>query len=415
MTEVTRVLDVERNRFLNVERKYVGQQFDSLTTTLHFEYDPVDFLSTEHDGKHYTPYIIFDVRDDDGDPMIYGSASTPKFDGYTFSLPWDITSRAMTQRITYQLYFVSDDYYVYDEEQRKYVESGEGTKYMLSPKDGIAIKPSIGGEKRRKCCPTTMAPSTEPSIVGYINMWKEKGLIGPVKTILDPETGIYTLTFQTFSGEIYDVEMTIDTSVLEYKLDSKGHTPHTVLVVDSEGAVVDMGPGEEGQTLRILDGVPQWVSAGAGAVLTEDLTVTRAVGGIAKGTVYPEGTLLEDIFRDMLTKTEETMRCGYGASTDEPVSDDGFTMADVETSELISGWNVTIRYGTIEEEEAVTQYPVVSVPSSLTLNKWIDTGTGFDLTTTVLSNNIGDRILYYLNTKGYYPNGIQYTISFTEV
>lgn len=325
MTEVTRVFDVENRRFLNVQRKYSGQQYDSLSTTLHFEYDPTDFLVTKHDGEKYYPYIWFNVLDDTGCPMVYGPLSTPKFNGYTFSIPWDVTSRIKSQRIEYQLYFVSDNYYVYDEAQRKYVESGNGTKYLLSPIDGIAIKPSISAKK--KCgCPPLMAPTTEPSVVGYINMWREKGLIGPVETSFDPDTGLYTLHFQTFSGETYDVELSVDTS-------------------------------------------------GVGA-LSEDLEATMTVGGIPKGQIFRKGTRYEDIFR-MLLHAEtpvEALIARYGAVTSvPPYNHNGFTTDpnttwDIMTSE--DGWDVVITTGTVVGGERVKQHAAVSVNKSLKLVSW---------------------------------------------
>lgn len=316
MTEVTRVFDVEKRRFLNVERKYCGQQYDSLSTTLHFEYNPIDFLKKER----YTAFIIFDVRDDNGNPLIYGLESTPVFNGYTFSIPWDVTSRIKSQRVEYQLYFVSEDYYIYDEVERRYVESGDGTRYLISPRDGIALKPTIGDKKR--CCPT-MAPSTEPSIVGYINMWKDKGLIGPVATTLDPDTGLYTLSFQTFSGETYDVSLDVNVEQI--------------------------------------------------CVLSEDLTVDIPVGGIPAGHLFPKGTLYEDIFRMMLTSEKPVTKliARYGATTGIPESYDTFDEDRSATwrTLLEDGWVVKIYSG----EGDNSQHPAVAVNDNLEIVEWFDT------------------------------------------
>ena len=328
MTEVTRVFDVGNRRFLNVQRRYSGQQYDSLSTTLHFEYDPTDFLVTKHDGEKYYPYIWFNVLDDTGCPMVYGLDSTPRFDGYTFSIPWDVTSRIKSQRIEYQLYFVSDNYYVYDEAQRRYVESGTGTKYLLSPIDGIAIKPSISTKK--KCgCPPLMAPTTEPSVVGYINMWREKGLIGPVETSFNPDTGLYTLQFQTFSGETYDVQLAVDTSGI--------------------------------------------------GTLDDDLEATMTVGGVPKGHVFKKGTSYEDIFRMLLSsKTPaEELIARYGAvTTIPPRSYDGLTVDPNATWEILTskrGWLVHIVSGTTVGGEQAGQYPAVAVNKSLEMVGWYDT------------------------------------------
>lgn len=328
MTEVTRVFDVARGRFLNVQRKYCGQQYDSLSTTLHFEYDPIDFLK----DTGFIPYIMFDVQDCDGCPLIYGPNSDPVFDGYTFSIPWDVTSRIKSQRVEYQLYFVSSKDYVFDEQTRRYKRISKGTKYVISPKDGIALKPTIGN--KRKCCPPTMSPSTEPDVVGYINLWKEEGLIGPVTTSVDPVTGKYTLMFQTFNGKRYDVELEVE-------------------------------------------------GGGGVGYIQNDILVDTTVGHLTSGTLLRAGTSYEDIFRMMLTSEEPPpvppttdLLLVYGSSTGVPYSHEALNNrvhVDDATVEMLTddaGWHVRIITGIPGEGGDVPQYAVVAVSKTLRLTSW---------------------------------------------
>lgn len=411
MTEITRVFNAETRSLTNAQRRYSGQQFDSLSTTLHFEYDPIDFLSADS-GVTYIPYIMFDVyvdtripvkqldehgneildrygkpvykTDDDGNviyetvknmPLIYGPESTPKFDGYTFSIPWDVTSRIKSQRVEYQLYFISSDTsFHYNETTNTYYDLS-GTTYILSSKDGIAIKPSIGGNKRCGCNVPLMAPTTEPTVTGYINLWKQRGLIEPIRTEYDESTEKYTLIFTTFNGDEYPVEMAIST----------------------------FGLGK----------------------LTAELTANKKVGGVEIGTTYRKGTSLEDIIRDMLYREphKEDLLCMYGAVTGIPSDSTGLVQDESDEADwdnfLGQGWTVRIITG---EGDGEGQHAVVAVSNILVLTSWVATDLPmFDLYSTgnvgVIETDHGYR-LYYLKTLTYdadlSPPGTEYLLKFKE-
>lgn len=202
MTDITRLFHVATRGFTGMERKYSGQIYDSQSTTLHFEYDPVDFLKKVDEDEYWIPYIQFAVYDGDGNPLTYGpdpTTSQPTFDGYTFEIPYDVTSRAKSQRVEYQLFFVKNT--VAFDPERQSVAQLDRTEYLLSTMDGIAIKPSITCKpKSKKCCPP-LGPQSEPSIVGYIDMWKKYGLVVPVDCGFSVEEDSVTFDFHTYDGQ----------------------------------------------------------------------------------------------------------------------------------------------------------------------------------------------------------------------
>lgn len=202
MTDITRLFHVSTRGFTGMERKYSGQIYDAQSTTLHFEYDPVDFLKNTGDGEYWIPYIQFAVYDAKGNPLTYGpdpKTSQPTFDGYTFEIPYDVTSRARTQRVEYQLFFVKNT--VSYDPKRDNVAQLDRADYLLSAIDGIAIKPSITCKptSRKTCCPP-LGPQSEPSIVGYIDIWKKYGLVVPVECDFDAEKDAVKFMFHTYEG-----------------------------------------------------------------------------------------------------------------------------------------------------------------------------------------------------------------------
>jgi hypothetical protein len=207
MTEITRIFNVDTRAITNVQRKYAGVSCDSLSTTMHFEYNPVNFLS----GNDYVPYIMFNVHDDDGNPLIYGPESTPKFDGWTFQIPWDVTSRVKTQSVDYQLFFVKINVNYNPSTGVPHLDS---TDYIISALDGIALKKSIQCKSdKRSCCPP-MAPTTEPSVVGYINLWKEYGLVVEPDAEYNEDIDRVQVHFRTYNGN-RDCTVTLDVPVLD--------------------------------------------------------------------------------------------------------------------------------------------------------------------------------------------------------
>ena len=214
MTDITRIFNYETRSFKNLDKRYSGQLNDASSTTLHFIYEPIDFLKGSIDGDRFIPYIMFAVYRKDGTPYTYGptpvydpetESESPTFDGYTFTIPWEVTHNATSQKVEYQLFFVRNGV-TFD--PRTGVANLSSTDYLLSSIDGIAFKKSITCSKKQKACPS-MTPNSEPTIVGYINLWKEYGMVMPIESDVDPETGRLTLEFHTYNGE-KDQELELD-------------------------------------------------------------------------------------------------------------------------------------------------------------------------------------------------------------
>lgn len=192
MPDITRVFNDETRSLTSVERKYAGQIGDAISTVMHFEYTKLDFL------MGYRPYIMFGVYDDDGNPLIYGpEPDNPSeamedvleervfFNGYTFTIPWAVTSRVKSMRVDYQLFFVKNGV----EFDGRNVAKLKPTEVLMSAVDSIALKPSITCAKKSSCnCPPFAPTGSEPNILGWINLWRDYGLVLPVtQDLKEPE------------------------------------------------------------------------------------------------------------------------------------------------------------------------------------------------------------------------------------
>ena len=242
-----------------------------MATTIHFEYDPINFLVHEESAEEYwIPYIMFAVQDDEGNFLVYGpdpNTSQPTFDGYTFTIPWDVTSRVeKTRRVDYQLWFVKN---TVEFDPKDGVAHLATTQYVLSEMDCIVIKPSIECRKKKNsCCPAT-APSSEPSVIGYINLWKEYGLVSPVGQDKD-ENGKPVLKFKTYNGN-QNVDITLDVAPLDE--DNKvpieflptGHTAGTIPLI--------VGTVNNNRALVYSDALGGFVD---GSAITPEGSVTSA-------------------------------------------------------------------------------------------------------------------------------------------
>lgn len=233
MTDLTRVFNPETRAMTNIQRRYAGQKYDDDSTTLHFEYT-VDFLSLVIPGISWTPYIIFNVPDDEGNPQVY------QFDGYAFTLNWDITSRVRKSRdLEYQLWFVKQMSHTDPETGLDVVDD---TDYLLSEIDHILLKSSVPDHPKPKNIidpedlnvppnPPAFSPTLEPSIIGWIDEWKRKGVVIPVVQGTD-DNGRTTITFYNYDGSqsttIYINAAPLVDDKLPVEFIPTGHTADTI-------------------------------------------------------------------------------------------------------------------------------------------------------------------------------------------
>ena len=196
MTDVTFTFKSESRSLKRRERCYVGQAFDSLSTTLHFEYDPIDFLSGNSDlaSEGYVPYIMFRVYDDTGAPLVYSTGSTPRFDGYTFDIPWEVTSKVKSPSVEFQLFFVRNNVDFSGD-----IAQLDSTEYVLSNIASVAFSSTIRSKPGcNPCYPSN--PQTEPGLMGWTNFFKDFSVLVPVKASLDESIDRIAFDFKTYLG-----------------------------------------------------------------------------------------------------------------------------------------------------------------------------------------------------------------------
>lgn len=225
MTDVTFTFNAKTRSLKRVARNYVGQAFDSYATTLHIEYDPIDFLSgnSELMVEGYIPYIQFNVYDDYGNPLIYSQNSTPVFDGHIFDIPWDVTSRVKSPNVEFQLFFVRNDV---DLDGREIAQL-DSTEYLLSNIASIAFSKSIKSLPGR--APTyPSSPQTEPSVMGYINLFKDYAILSPVRTGYSEDDDRLFLKFSTYSGRVADCKIILNVPYLD---DNGKIPPHFISMI----------------------------------------------------------------------------------------------------------------------------------------------------------------------------------------
>lgn len=234
-------------------RIYGGQAFDNASTTLRFdlwhkdefgnkvEWDPLE--------EGYYPYIMFLANNPrTKTPFIYSDSSSPVFDGYTFEVPYEITSlRHKSARVEFQLAFIKAGY-----EFNGSVAGMPTAVYLLSAPNGFALKPSLMQpmpdlpRNGPACMP--MNPMTcEPSVVGWIEVWKDRGMMLPIEQTLLDQNGIpmpltdlnaaayarngYELTFLSQRGKRQTVRLDVPILDVNGELSST-HLPSGVLTID---------------------------------------------------------------------------------------------------------------------------------------------------------------------------------------
>ena len=201
-------------RTLSSDRKaYAGQVFDSNSTVLHFRLlnngDEWDFTE-----EGFVPNIVFDVCDERGFPFVYGLNTSPLFDGFTLEGPFDITSRAKSARISFQLWFIA----------AKYQDTFDGTpngmlrtEYLLSATAGIAIKPSCVKPPKCGCGDLPYSPALAPSIAGPIEFYREHAVLIPIEATQPLNGSGIDLTVHSLSGQCQTTHLPVAT------VDLNGH------------------------------------------------------------------------------------------------------------------------------------------------------------------------------------------------
>lgn len=212
MTIVSRFFDLETRALKNVKAKtFAGLQDDSLSTTITFTYSDLGILN------EYEPYIVFDVRDEKGNALCFGKRSTPVFNGTEFTVPFDVTSRAKSGRIQYQLVLSK---VVYDVDERGVVILKEDASNIRSCLDGIVIKPSIRDKCSQRGCGAPI--QSEPSVQAILRLFEDYGVVTPVQKYIDDDLNRFCLVFRTYSGT-GDCKVSLDVPYLtgEGKIDSR--------------------------------------------------------------------------------------------------------------------------------------------------------------------------------------------------
>lgn len=201
-------------RTLSSDRKaYAGQVFDSNSTVLHFRLlDNGEEWNFAEDGNNYVPNIVFDVCDERGFPFVYGLNTSPLFDGYTFEVPFDITSRAKSARISFQLWYIS----------AKYQDTFDGTpngmlrtEYLLSATAGIAIKPSCVKPPKCGCGDLPYSPALAPGIAGPIEFYREHAVLIPIEATQPLNGSGIDLTVHSLSGQCQTAHLPVATVDLD--------------------------------------------------------------------------------------------------------------------------------------------------------------------------------------------------------
>lgn len=188
--DIYRTYNTTTHSITKTANAYAGQIGDNLSTRLHFDYEGDVSLPSTNEA-----FIVFAVYDENHNPLVYGRSSTPAFDGLTFDIPWDVTSRITSRRLEYQLWFLEAGV-TWDGENWGSLDK---TKVTMSAVDGIAIKPSIA--PKCGCNPPFLPTAAEPGVLGWISLWQKVGLIGPVGQEIDQETGCPVLIFRTYAGD----------------------------------------------------------------------------------------------------------------------------------------------------------------------------------------------------------------------
>lgn len=218
MTDLYRTFNL-RNRSITSDKKcYAGQAYDSNSTTIHFTLMDGDEPWDPY-AEGFKPFIVFDVYDDCGNPYCYGTTSQPIFDGASFTIPYDITSRVRSARADYHLWFV----------RAQVADSFDGTSqgllvadYLLSARDGVAFKPTSLHPPKCGKPNQAYAPTTAPTTIGALEFMRENAVIMPIEKlgVMDDggPAGI-DMVFHTLGGQRQRLHLPVATLDTDNKVE----------------------------------------------------------------------------------------------------------------------------------------------------------------------------------------------------
>ena len=345
MTHISRVFNPETRSLTSVERRYAGQTGDALSTVLHFEYTELDFLI------RYVPYILFSTLDDEGRPMVYGPAppdwspenSKVPFDGVTFAVPWEVPVRAKSARIDYQLFFVKKGVNFDGRDVAKL----NPTEVVMSAVDSIAIKPSISCRNNRNpCgCPPFTPTGTEPDVLGYINLWKEYGMVVPAKATVDEDNLSPVIAFRTYNGN-NDQDLYLD---------------GVPVLVDGTVPVKQLPVGHTADKLPLLKGA---IADGQSIMFSEtaDGFVAYDVTGIYQFRGTCTRTELDNMERDKVSLSGEPLANGdvYSCTSPRPYGYDEQGNPEVYREGTNWVWSEQDRFEPVTGEMDLSKYQLES-------------------------------------------------------
>lgn len=201
-TVIGKYVDLTNRAIKNVKpgTSFGGIQDDSYATELQFSYSDPTILDS--DGQGYRAYIAFDVRDEEGTPLVFGPGSTPVFDGYAFSVPWSVTSRTKNGRAQYQLILAKSDF---ETDDRGIVHIVDDPTIIRMAMDGFVLKPAVRDKCPRpgKCAPVL----SEPSVYTLLDMFSDQAVVG-IQQYIDTELDRLSLMVRTYTGK-YDCRIAL--------------------------------------------------------------------------------------------------------------------------------------------------------------------------------------------------------------
>ena len=183
--DIYRRYDEAKRLLLPVRQKFGGLVGDSLSTTLHFAYRK-GFLADK------TPWIVFSVKDENDQNYAYGEHTTPKFDGYTFHIPYEVTDNVFGNQVDYQLVFTSAHVHERPGKPPKF----KGLERQLSLPDELIVERSLMDQIVIKSSVESQILNPPTDIEGWIEYFKMYAILIPV--LYDDK---HELTFQTYKGQ----------------------------------------------------------------------------------------------------------------------------------------------------------------------------------------------------------------------